>query len=70
MKERDRKAVVSLECIPSERRLLRMAAAAEDKTVAAFLRDALNDYCLRMGYDAPFRLGTELEEGVRDVGGR
>lgn len=70
MKEGSRKAVVTLECIPRERRLLRMAAAAEDKTVAAFLRDALNDYCLRMGHDMPFRLGSEMEEGVSDGRGR
>ena len=47
-----------------------MAAAAEDKTVAAFLRDALNDYCLRKGHDRPFRLGSELEEEMSDGRGR
>lgn len=70
MKDGSRKAVISLECIPRERRLLRMAAAAEDKTVAAFLRDALNDYCLRKGHDRPFRLGSELEEEMSDGRGR
>lgn len=47
-----------------------MAAASEDKTVAAFLRDALNDYCSRKGHDKPFRLGTELEEEMSDDRGR
>ena len=70
MKEGCRRIVVSLECIPKERRALRLAAAAEDKSVAAFLRDALNDYCARRGYVAPFRLGSDMKEEVCDDAGK